>query len=129
VIGAGTIGGGIAMNFANIGMPVVLLEHKHEALGRGLAQIRKNCEISVKRGKLSQEQLEQRMPLLQGTLDYADLADADLVFEAVLESIEVKRQVFATLNEVCKSNLPPRQRGSRAPATGAVPRQRSGARH
>ena len=102
VIGAGTMGGGIAMNFANIGMPVVLLEQKREALDRGLAQIRKNYEISAKRGKLSQEQLEQRMALLQGTLDYADLADADLVIEAVFESMEVKRQVFATLDEVCK---------------------------
>ncbi|SFP81257.1 3-hydroxyacyl-CoA dehydrogenase [Geopseudomonas sagittaria] len=102
VIGAGTMGGGIAMNFANIGIPVVLLEQKREALDRGLAQIRKNYEISAKRGKLTQEQLEQRMALLQGSLDYADLADADLVIEAVFESMEVKRQVFATLDEVCK---------------------------
>jgi 3-hydroxyacyl-CoA dehydrogenase len=102
VIGAGTMGGGIAMNFVNIGMPVVLLEQKREALDRGLAQIRKNYEISAKRGKLTQEQLEQRMALLQGTLDYADLADADLVIEAVFESMEVKRQVFATLDEICK---------------------------
>lgn len=102
VIGAGTMGGGIAMNFANIGLPVVLLEQKAEALDRGLAQIRKNYEISVKRGKLSQEQVEQRMALLHGTLEYADLADADLVIEAVFESMEVKRQVFATLDEVCK---------------------------
>jgi 3-hydroxyacyl-CoA dehydrogenase len=102
VIGAGTMGGGIAMNFVNVGIPVVLLEQKREALDRGLAQIRKNYEISAKRGKLSQEQLEQRMSLLLGTLDYADLADADLVIEAVFESMEVKRQVFATLDEVCK---------------------------
>ena len=102
VIGAGTMGGGIAMNFVNIGIPVVLLEQKREALDRGLAQIRKNYEISAKRGKLTQEQLEQRMSLLLGTLDYADLADADLVIEAVFESMDVKRQVFATLDEVCK---------------------------
>ncbi|WPP46539.1 3-hydroxyacyl-CoA dehydrogenase NAD-binding domain-containing protein [Pseudomonas sp. AN-1] len=102
VIGAGTMGGGIAMNFANIGMPVVLLEQKREALDRGLAQIRKNYEISAKRGKLTQEQVEQRMALLAGTLDYADLADADLVIEAVFESMEVKRQVFVTLDEICK---------------------------
>ncbi|HEY6610899.1 MAG TPA: 3-hydroxyacyl-CoA dehydrogenase NAD-binding domain-containing protein, partial [Pseudomonas sp.] len=102
VIGAGTMGGGIAMNFVNIGIPVVLLEQKREALDRGLAQIRKNYEISAKRGKLTQEQLEQRMALLLGTLDYADLADADLVIEAVFESMDVKRQVFATLDEVCK---------------------------
>jgi len=102
VIGAGTMGGGIAMNFANIGIPVVLLEQKREALDRGLAQIRKNYEISARRGKLTQAQLEQRMALLLGTLDYADLADADLVIEAVFESMAVKRQVFATLDEVCK---------------------------
>jgi len=102
VIGAGTMGGGIAMNFANAGIPVALLELKREALDRGLAQIRKNYEISVKRGKLSQAQLEQRMELFYGTLDYADLADADLVIEAVFESLEIKQQVFRTLDEICK---------------------------
>ncbi len=102
VIGAGTMGGGIAMNFANAGIPVALLELKREALDRGLAQIRKNYEISVKRGKLSQAQLEQRMELFFGTLDYADLADADLVIEAVFENLEIKQQVFRTLDEVCK---------------------------
>lgn len=102
VVGAGTMGGGIAMNFVNIGIPVVLLEQKGEALERGLAQIRKNYEISVQRGKLSQEQLEQRMALLQGSLDYGDLADVDLAIEAVFESMAVKRQVFETLGGVCK---------------------------
>jgi 3-hydroxyacyl-CoA dehydrogenase len=102
VIGAGTMGGGIAMNFANAGIPVTLLELKPEALAHGLRQIRKNYEISVKRSKLSQEQLEQRMALLAGTLDYADLADADLVIEAVFEKMEIKQQVFRTLDEVCK---------------------------
>ncbi|MDH4580727.1 3-hydroxyacyl-CoA dehydrogenase [Pseudomonas sp. BN415] len=102
VIGAGTMGGGIAMNFANAGIPVKLLELKAEALDRGLTQIRKNYEISLKRGKLSEAQLEQRMKLLQGTLDYADLADADLVIEAVFEKMEIKEQVFRTLDQVCK---------------------------
>ncbi|MBM7062957.1 enoyl-CoA hydratase/isomerase family protein [Pseudomonas sp. UL073] len=102
VIGAGTMGGGIAMNFANAGIAVKLLEVKGEALDRGLAQIRKNYEISVKRGKLSDAQLEQRMALLQGTLDYADLADADLVIEAVFEKMEIKEAVFRRLDEVCK---------------------------
>ncbi|MBC9251187.1 3-hydroxyacyl-CoA dehydrogenase [Pseudomonas alcaligenes] len=102
VIGAGTMGGGIAMNFVNAGIPVVLLELKDEALDRGLANIRKNYEISVKRGKLSEAQLEQRMALLQGTCDYADLADADLVIEAVFEKMEIKQQVFRTLDQVCK---------------------------
>ncbi|TDF83951.1 3-hydroxyacyl-CoA dehydrogenase NAD-binding domain-containing protein [Pseudomonas sp. H9] len=102
VIGAGTMGGGIAMNFANVGIPVTLLEREGEALDRGLAQIRHNYGISVKRGKLSPAQLEQRMALLQGTLDYADLADADLVIEAVFEKLEIKQAVFRTLDNVCK---------------------------
>ncbi|WP_448680716.1 3-hydroxyacyl-CoA dehydrogenase NAD-binding domain-containing protein [Pseudomonas nicosulfuronedens] len=102
VIGAGTMGGGIAMNFANAGIPVVLLEQKDEALHRGLANVRRNYEISVKRGKLSPEQLEQRMRLLQGSLDYADIRDVDLVIEAVFEKLEIKQQVFRTLDEVCK---------------------------
>jgi len=102
VIGAGTMGGGIAMNFANAGIPVTLLEAKAEALERGLTQIRRNYEISVQRGKLDAVGLEQRMALLCGTLDYADLADADLVIEAVFENLEIKQQVFRTLDEVCK---------------------------
>ncbi|UVE16112.1 3-hydroxyacyl-CoA dehydrogenase NAD-binding domain-containing protein [Pseudomonas sp. LS44] len=102
VIGAGTMGGGIAMNFANAGIPVTLLELKPEALDRGLTQIHHNYAISVTRGKLTQAQLEQRMALLQGTVDYADLADADLVIEAVFENLEIKQQVFRTLDQVCK---------------------------
>ncbi|WP_371234486.1 3-hydroxyacyl-CoA dehydrogenase NAD-binding domain-containing protein [Pseudomonas sp. QE6] len=102
VIGAGTMGGGIAMNFVNAGIPVALLELKSESLDRGLANIRKNYEISVKRGKLTAEQLEQRMELLFGTVDYDDLADADLVIEAVFEKLEIKQQVFRTLDQVCK---------------------------
>ncbi|MFD2644584.1 3-hydroxyacyl-CoA dehydrogenase NAD-binding domain-containing protein [Pseudomonas japonica] len=102
VIGAGTMGGGIAMNFANAGIPVALLELKAEALERGLANIRRNYEVSVKRGKLTSAQLERRMDMLFGTLDYADLADADLVIEAVFEKMEIKQQVFRTLDRVCK---------------------------
>ncbi|WP_044875341.1 3-hydroxyacyl-CoA dehydrogenase NAD-binding domain-containing protein [Pseudomonas sp. LFM046] len=102
VVGAGTMGGGIAMNFANAGIPVALLELSGSALDRGLTQIRSNYEISVKRGKLSIEQVQQRMDLLFGTLDYADLYDADLVIEAVFEKLEVKQQVFRTLDQVCK---------------------------
>ncbi len=102
MIGAGTMGAGIAMNFINAGIPVRLLELKPEALDRGLAQIRKTYEGSIKRGKLGAGQLEQRMTLLQGTLDYADLADADLVIEAVFEDLSIKQQVFRTLDRVCK---------------------------
>ncbi|VVO43555.1 3-hydroxyacyl-CoA dehydrogenase NAD-binding domain-containing protein [Pseudomonas fluorescens] len=103
VIGAGTMGGGIAMNFANAGMAVTLLELKADALARGLAQIRNNYETSVQRGKLTAEQVEERMALLHGTLDYADIAKADLVIEAVFESLSIKQQVFRTLDEVCKA--------------------------
>ncbi|SDI45688.1 MULTISPECIES: 3-hydroxyacyl-CoA dehydrogenase NAD-binding domain-containing protein [Pseudomonas] len=102
VIGAGTMGGGIAMNFVNAGIPVALLEQQSAALDRGLTQIRNNYEISVKRGKLTTAQVEARMELLYGTLDYADLADADLVIEAVFEKMEIKQQVFQTLDQVCK---------------------------
>ncbi len=102
IIGAGTMGGGIAMNFANAGIPVVMLEMKAEALEKGLALIRKNYENSAKKGKLSQEQVEQRMGLLKGTTNYSDLNDVDLVIEAVFEKMSVKKEVFSKLNEVCK---------------------------
>lgn len=102
VIGAGTMGGGIAMNFANAGIPVTLLELKADALERGLGQIRNSYGISLQRGKLTQAELEQRMALLSGTLDYAVIADCDLVIEAVFESLPIKQQVFRTLDEVCK---------------------------
>ncbi|MEG1038385.1 MAG: 3-hydroxyacyl-CoA dehydrogenase NAD-binding domain-containing protein [Pseudomonas sp.] len=102
VVGAGTMGGGIAMNFVNAGIAVTLLEQSSQSLDRGLAQIRKNYESSRQRGKISQTQLEQRMALLHGTLEYADLAEADLVIEAVFENLSVKQQVFRTLDEVCK---------------------------
>jgi 3-hydroxyacyl-CoA dehydrogenase len=102
VIGAGTMGGGIAMNFLNAGIPVVMLEMKQEALDRGVATIRGNYERSLKRGKLTPEKLEQRMALLSTTLDYADLAQADIVIEAVFEDIGVKQQVFETLDQVMK---------------------------
>jgi 3-hydroxyacyl-CoA dehydrogenase len=102
VIGAGTMGGGIAMNFLNAGLPVVMLEMKQEALDRGVATMRKNYEAQVKKGKLKQDKYEQRMALLSTTLNYADLKDADLVIEAVFEEIGVKEQVFKTLDEVMK---------------------------
>ncbi len=102
VIGAGTMGGGIAMNFVNAGIPVTLLEMKQEPLDRGLATIRKNYENSAKKGKLTAAQVEERMAMVTPSLDYAPLADADLVIEAVFESMEVKEQVFRKLDEVCK---------------------------
>lgn len=102
VIGAGTMGGGITMNFVNAGLPVTLLETKQEALERGLATIRKNYEAQVKKGKLSEEKLEARMALISPTLSYEDLKDADLIIEAVFEELGVKEQVFRKLDEVAK---------------------------
>jgi 3-hydroxyacyl-CoA dehydrogenase len=102
VIGAGTMGGGISMNFLNAGIPVKILEMKQEALDRGLATIRKNYESQVKRGKLKQDKYEQRMSLLTPTLDYSAIKDADLVIEAVFEEMGVKQKVFEKLDEVMK---------------------------
>jgi 3-hydroxyacyl-CoA dehydrogenase len=102
VIGAGTMGGGISMNFLNAGIPVTILETKPEALERGIAVMRGNYEAQVKKGKLKQDKLDQRMALLSTTLNYADIADADLVIEAVFEEIGVKEAVFKKLDEVMK---------------------------
>ena len=102
VIGAGTMGGGISMNFLNAGMPVVMLETKQEALDRGVATIRNNYQAQVKKGKLTPEKLDQRMGLLTTTLDYADLKDADMVIEAVFEEMSVKEAVFKQLDAVMK---------------------------
>ncbi len=103
IVGAGTMGGGIAMNFINAGLPVTLLEMKPEALERGLATIRKNYDGALRKGSLKPEQLEQRLALLKPTLDYADLADADLIIEAVFEELSVKRAVFEQLDRVAKA--------------------------
>ncbi len=102
VIGAGTMGGGIAMNFLNAGVPVRMLEMKQDALDRGIATIRKNYESQVKKGKLKQDKYEQRMALLSTTLSYDDLKDADMVIEAVFEEIGVKEAVFKELDRVMK---------------------------
>ena len=102
VIGAGTMGGGISMNFASAGIPVTVLEMKQEALDRGLAVIRKNYEGNLKKGRITAEQLEQRMGLIRPTLDYAAVAQADIVVEAVFEDMAVKEKVFRKLDEVMK---------------------------
>ena len=102
VIGAGTMGGGIAMNFANAGIPVTILEMKQEALDKGLATIRKNYEGSAKKGKLTAAQVQERMGLIKPTLAYSDLARADIVIEAVFEELGVKEIVFKKLDEVMK---------------------------
>jgi 3-hydroxyacyl-CoA dehydrogenase len=102
VIGAGTMGGGIAMNFANAGIPVTVLEVKREALDKGIATVRKNYESSAKRGKLTSGQLEERIGLIRPTLNYADLAQADIVIEAVFEDMAIKEGVFRKLDQVAK---------------------------
>jgi 3-hydroxyacyl-CoA dehydrogenase len=102
VIGAGTMGGGIAMNFLNAGTPVVMLEMKQEALDRGVATIRKNYESQVKKGKLKQDKLDARMALLSTTLSYDTIGDADMVIEAVFEDMAVKKAVFQELDRVMK---------------------------
>ena len=102
IIGAGTMGGGIAMNFANAGIPVTLVETKQEALDKGLATIRKNYENTMKKGKLTQEKFEQRAGLITGTLSYDEIADADIVIEAVFEEMGVKESVFRKLDSVMK---------------------------
>lgn len=103
VIGAGTMGGGISMNFLNVGLPVVILEMKQEALDRGVATIRRNYENTMKKGRLTAEQVEERMSLLSTTLSYDDLADADLIIEAVFEEMSVKQAVFTELDRVAKA--------------------------
>jgi 3-hydroxyacyl-CoA dehydrogenase len=103
IIGAGTMGGGITMNFLNVGIPVTLLEMKQDALDRGIGVIRKNYENTASKGKLTLEQVEQRMALLTPTLSYDDFKDADLVIEAVFETMAVKKEVFSKLDKVAKS--------------------------
>ncbi len=102
VIGAGTMGGGITMNFVNAGIPVKMLEMKQEALDKGIATIRKNYENSMKKGKLTQEKLDQRMALISGTLSYDEIGQADIVVEAVFEDMGVKETVFTKLDSVMK---------------------------
>jgi 3-hydroxyacyl-CoA dehydrogenase len=100
VIGAGTMGGGITMSLINAGLPVVMLETKQDALDRGLANIRRNYQGALRKGTLNEASLAQRLALITPTLDYALLRDVDLVIEAVFENMDVKRQVFETLDGV-----------------------------
>jgi 3-hydroxyacyl-CoA dehydrogenase len=102
IIGAGTMGGGIAMNFLNVGIPVVLLEMKQEALDRGVGVIRKNYENTASKGKLTPQQVEQRMGLLKPTLSYDDLGEADLIIEAVFETMAIKKDVFGKLDKAAR---------------------------
>ena len=102
VIGGGLMGGGISMNFANVGVPVTIVETNQEALDRGLGTIRKNYENTARKGRLTEEAVEQRCGLIQGTLDMADLADCDLIIEAVFENMTVKKDIFTRLDAIAK---------------------------
>jgi 3-hydroxyacyl-CoA dehydrogenase len=102
VIGAGTMGGGIAMNFANAGIPVTVVEMAKEPLDRGLGLVRKNYEATASRGRLTKEDVERRMGLITGTTDFAAVRDADVVIEAVFEEMPIKKEVFAKLDGICK---------------------------
>ena len=102
VIGAGTMGGGIAMNFLNIGLPVTLVEQTDEALQRGLSVIRRNYENSAKRGRITSAQVEERMALISPTTDYDDLSKTDLIIEAVFETMPIKKDVFGKLDKIAK---------------------------
>jgi 3-hydroxyacyl-CoA dehydrogenase len=102
IIGAGTMGGGISMNFLNAGVPVTLLEPTQDALDRGMAVIRKNYENTAAKGRLTTDQVQARMSLLKPTMSYADLGQADLIIEAVFETMAVKKDVIGRLNAVAK---------------------------
>jgi 3-hydroxyacyl-CoA dehydrogenase len=102
IIGAGTMGGGITMNFVNIGVPVTLVEVNPEGLDRGLAAIRKNYEVSASKGKITAAEIEQRMSLVTGSTNIEAVSDADLVIEAVFENMDLKKEIFTKLNDICK---------------------------
>jgi 3-hydroxyacyl-CoA dehydrogenase len=102
VLGAGTMGGGIAMNFANAGIPVTVVEVAQDALDRGLGVVRKNYEATASRGRLTMQDVEKRMGLISGTTDWSKIADADIVVEAVFEEMPIKKEVFAKIDGICK---------------------------
>ena len=104
VLGAGTMGGGIAMNFANAGIPVTVVEVGREALDRGLGVVRKNYEATAAKGRLTKDDVERRMGLIRGTTDWGEIADADIVVEAVFEEMPIKKDVFAKIDGICKAN-------------------------
>ena len=102
MIGAGTMGGGISMNFISRGIPVTIVEHKQEALDRGLAVVRKNYMRGVKSGRTTEEKVDEMMSLFTPSLNLEDLADCDLIIEAVFELMDIKKEVFTKLDEIAK---------------------------
>jgi 3-hydroxyacyl-CoA dehydrogenase len=127
MIGAGTMGGGISMNFLSAGIPVTIVEMQQEALDRGTGVMRKNYEATAAKGRMSADQVEQAMGLLKPTLSLDDLADCDLIIEAVFENMDVKKEVFGKLDKIARpgailaptrpistlTRSPPRPRGRR----------------
>lgn len=104
VLGAGTMGGGIAMNFANAGIPVTVVEVAKDVLDRGLGVVRKNYEATASRGRLTKDDVEKRMGLIRGTTDYGAIADADIVIEAVFEDMPIKKDVFAKIDGLARAD-------------------------
>ena len=102
IIGAGTMGGGIAMNFVNSGIPVTLVEQKQDFLDRGIGVIRNNYEITASKGKMSADDVEKRMGMIHGTVSMEDLSDVDLLIEAVYESMDLKKEIFKKLDGICR---------------------------
>jgi 3-hydroxyacyl-CoA dehydrogenase len=102
ILGCGTMGGGIAMSFANAGIPVIVTEGEQAALDRGMATIRKNYESTVSKGRMSAEDAEARLALIEPTLDFERVADADIVIEAVFEDMKLKKDIFSRLDALCR---------------------------
>ena len=102
MVGAGTMGGGISMNFLTAGIPVTIVETAQEALDRGVGVIRKNYENSAKKGRFTQDKVEAMMGILTPTLDLDDLADCDLIIEAIYENMDVKKELFGKLDAIAK---------------------------
>jgi len=102
ILGAGTMGGGIAMNFANVGIPVTIVEVSEDALERGLGVVRQNYERSARRGSIAPEAVDERMAVITGSTDKNDFADCDVVIEAVFEDMALKKSIFAELDQICK---------------------------
>ena len=104
VIGCGTMGGGIAMNFANVGIPVTVIENNQEALIKGMNIIKNNYSNTVSKGRMSEDGLKERMSLIKGTTDFDDIANVDIVVEAVFEEMNLKKEMFKKIDQLAKEN-------------------------
>ena len=104
VIGAGTMGGGISMNFANVGIPVTIIEQSQERLDKGLGIIRKNYENTASKGRITLEEVEKRMQCISGNISIDSLSGTDLIIEAVFENMDLKKEIFSKLDLIAKNN-------------------------